>query len=125
MPYKNLELRKECNKRSFAKWYSLHKDKVLLRNKIRKKRDILDFENYKKTLKCSICDESRFWTLDFHHLDPATKEGTMSTLCFTVSKKKLQLEIDKCIVLCSNCHRDLHYNEKINKLLLKNKSNNI
>ena len=30
------------------------------------------------------------------------------------SKEKLLQEIDKCDVLCANCHRDLHYQERQN-----------
>ena len=67
--------------------------------------------NIKKTLKCSICGEDRWWVLDFHHTDPNKKEKHISHLI--ESPKKLQEELKKCIVVCSNCHRDLHY-KKIN-----------
>lgn len=50
--------------------------------------------------------------LDFHHLDPTYKE-------FNFSKKKvkwetLQKELDKCILVCANCHREIHEKEKAN-----------
>lgn len=36
----------------------------------------------------------------------------ISTLVGYCNKQKVIDEIDKCIVVCSNCHRDIHYNEK-------------
>jgi hypothetical protein len=51
-------------------------------------------EEYKKTLRCADCGQSHPATLDFHHLDPAKEE------------------IAKCVVLCANCHRIRHWNEK-------------
>lgn len=68
------------------------------------------FNEFKSNLKCSICGENRWWLLDFHHLDPSEKEGEVVNL--VQSPKRLEKELQKCIVLCSNCHRDLHYKEK-------------
>ena len=85
----------------------------------RKERDRLWMQSVKEKLNCSKCPEKRWWVLDFHHIDATTKEGTIATMLATVSKEKILQEIDKCIVLCSNCHRDLHYQEKINKKSLQ------
>lgn len=47
---------------------------------------------------------------DFHHTDPSTKEGKPTKLlCF--SWEALKKEIDKCTLLCSNCHRMEHKKE--------------
>jgi len=43
--------------------------------------------------------------LDFDHIDSATKEFTIGTAYTSVSLKRLYKEIDKCQVLCANCHR--------------------
>lgn len=65
----------------------------------------------KKANVCQICGESRWYVLDFHHINKKTVE--ISTLARQrVSLQRLKLEIDKCIIVCSNCHRELHYKEK-------------
>lgn len=58
--------------------------------------------------KCEKCGYDKYdGALEFHHLDPSKKD-------FAISKKKaryidkLKPELDKCILLCSNCHRELH-----------------
>ena len=80
-----------------------------------RRKNQLWLEEFKKTLKCSKCEESRHWVLDFHHTNPEEKEKSVSKLIKTSTKEKVLEEIDKCVVLCSNCHRDLHYQE--NKML--------
>lgn len=71
------------------------------------------FKNLKNSLKCSQCDESHPATLDFHHLSPDKKDFTVSQAVSSGhSIKKIETEISKCIVLCSNCHRKLHYEER-------------
>ena len=58
--------------------------------------------------KCAKCGDTRQYVLDFHHRDETEKEFTIGKL-----KKKdcqvLQNEINKCILLCANCHREFHY----------------
>ena len=48
-------------------------------------------------------------SLDFHHEDPTKKEYGISSNGSTISWEKLKIELDKCILLCANCHRELHY----------------
>ncbi len=70
------------------------------------------FTNYKKELKCSVCEESRHWCLDFHH--PSNdKEGNVSKFITDGYREKAIEEIQKCVVLCKNCHSDVHYQERI------------
>lgn len=48
--------------------------------------------------------------LDFHHLDPTAKERAVSTMC-AYNKKRIAAEINKCVVLCRNCHCEFHLGE--------------
>lgn len=57
--------------------------------------------------KCTKCGYFKNLTsLDFHHLDPLKKEAQLTTLTF--GAKSLASELDKCVLLCSNCHREHH-----------------
>jgi hypothetical protein len=63
-------------------------------------------------LKCS-CGEDRFVCLDFHHLDPSLKCFSISQVMGKWATTKIHIEqflaeVEKCIVLCANCHRVLH-----------------
>lgn len=60
--------------------------------------------------KCVRCGEDHLLVLDFHHQDPLTKENEVPKLLNAASKyKEAQEEAQKCIVLCSNCHRKEHH----------------
>ncbi len=67
---------------------------------------------------CIVCSESRSHLIDFHHLDPSKKDINVSKYSssggakFETKKIKLLEELDKCVTLCSNCHRDFHFYEK-------------
>lgn len=61
--------------------------------------------------KCSDCGgEFHIASYDFHHIKPSEKEHKPSSL-MTCSKERLYKELDKCILLCANCHRVHHYKE--------------
>ena len=70
-------------------------------------------EDYKKDKTCNRCSEERSWVLDFHHINPKNKIDGISAMCSSYGIKKIKEEIDKCELLCANCHRDLHYQEQI------------
>ena len=64
-------------------------------------------------LKCERCGENHPGVLDFHHTDPTVKESSVSVLIGQgCSFAKVEREIQKCIVLCSNCHRKVHWQER-------------
>lgn len=72
-----------------------------------------EISKIKSGLKCAKCGDSRFYVLDFHHIDPAEKDnGIAEMLRNNTSWDKIQEEIAKCIPLCANCHREFHYLEK-------------
>jgi len=64
---------------------------------------------YGLKLECSSCGYKRNKAaLCFHHLDPSEKELTFAGLV-KFSKEELDAEIDKCVILCHNCHMEEHY----------------
>lgn len=67
----------------------------------------------KSKLKCEHCGENTPICLDFHHIDPEKKSKSVAVLmCSGVKKGRILAEIKKCIVLCANCHRKLHYGKQ-------------
>jgi transposase len=66
--------------------------------------------------KCSRCHYDKcIWALEFHHLNPDEKDFSVSRYQY-LSWDKIQEELGKCIMVCSNCHRELHHQEYIDKL---------
>ncbi|HVS29698.1 MAG TPA: helix-turn-helix domain-containing protein [Solirubrobacteraceae bacterium] len=68
----------------------------------------------KKTLvseaggRCQLCGYDRYaGALHFHHLDPATKEFSLSHEGITLSLDRSRGEAQKCILLCANCHAEV------------------
>lgn len=61
--------------------------------------------------ECKKCGYNKcIGSLDFHHINPNEKDMNYSAFK-TIFNKRLTNELDKCILLCANCHRELHYNE--------------
>jgi Zn finger protein HypA/HybF involved in hydrogenase expression len=57
---------------------------------------------------CSICGYRRhLGALTFHHLDPSKKRFEIAR-GHTRSWDALVAEVRKCVVLCENCHREVH-----------------
>jgi hypothetical protein len=58
---------------------------------------------------CEICGYDKcISALEFHHLDPTQKDFGISQNGITRSWEKVKIELDKCIMVCSNCHREIH-----------------
>lgn len=101
---------KECEKEYKKKYYSQDPEKF--RQRVRERRDQIRewYREYKKSLRCGRCGEDHPACLQFHHTCPDEKELSLSQ-AFRAgwSLERLQSEIAKCEVLCSNCHFKEHY----------------
>jgi len=68
-----------------------------------------------KGFKCSKCGYDKCSAaLDFHHIDPSKKEFIPSKYRHTSWSKNeniIKKELDKCIILCANCHREEHFDK--------------
>jgi len=61
--------------------------------------------------KCSICDYDKCQaSLDFHHIKGSEKKR----INFASAWPKILKEIRQCVLLCANCHRELHFTENDN-----------
>ena len=105
MPFKN----PEDKRRYQRKWYAKNNKSEISKVAKRRKKIKDWFNDYKFKLKCSKCGESHPATLDFHHKKEKSK-GINFMTHWGYAKDTIKKEIDKCEVLCANCHRKLHHN---------------
>lgn len=86
-----------------------HKALVYLKRSIKRTTRKLEAIHHlgNKCLKCGISYHHSVY--DFHHVDQSEKEYLISDV-INLSKEKFWAEIDKCQLLCANCHRLEHYN---------------
>ena len=77
---------------------------ITLRSRLRRKKKEIDYLGG----ECSICGYNKSMSaLEFHHVDDTTKEFNISN-SYNMSWDCVKNELDKCILLCANCHRELH-----------------
>ncbi len=78
-----------------------------------KMRDIKQRAINYKGGKCEICGgEFHAACFDFHHKNPNEKDKSIAAMITpNVDWELLKDELDKCVLLCSNCHRVLHYGQ--------------
>ena len=104
---------KECRKNIRHQSYLKNKNSIISKQ-LEKRRKSQDWVRQFKT-KCEQCGETHPATLDFHHLqdkDHGIANLTNRNNLTTKIKDLIKIEIQKCIVLCSNCHRKIHWEEK-------------
>ena len=107
---------KECHRVLKRKHYSEKREQYQRTQQRRNKRVRKWMDEYKRSHPCEECGESHIATLTFHHKDPTQKEFNLSiSYVRKVGSEKLLKEIEKCRVLCFNCHAKLHYNERHTK----------
>ncbi|HLB66093.1 MAG TPA: HNH endonuclease signature motif containing protein [Candidatus Saccharimonadales bacterium] len=58
--------------------------------------------------KCQICGYVKYQgALDFHHIDPSTKSFGIGLNGHSRSWERVKEELDKCLLVCANCHREI------------------
>jgi hypothetical protein len=106
MPYKNKTEQLIAQKQHYAdnrkdyKWRQQERREAA-RNYI---------NDIKKRSSCKNCGNNNYIVLDFHHRDKNLKEITANEMVANkYSPSRIDLELEKCDVLCSNCHRIVHH----------------
>ena len=92
------------------RWRKRHADTLRVRRRIDARLHKIKCIEYLGG-KCIKCGESHPATLDFHHRNPEEKELDLGSANCTRSWDIICAELDKCDLLCANCHRILHYND--------------
>src|SRR5208282_531765 len=98
--YKDKEKRRLASKRSYEKHKEAKRQRALEAR--RRNRDFL--QTYKASKGCARCSIRDSRVLEFHHV--GEKEINVARAAgLGWSLERLMTEIEKCIVLCANCHR--------------------
>lgn len=59
--------------------------------------------------KCKYCNYDKcIEALEFHHIDPNEKDFSISDRDIKLDWEEIKKELDKCVLVCSNCHREIH-----------------
>ena len=105
---RDIGLRKKYDR----EYYQRNKDNLmkLRKKKYRKlKRDMVNLMGG----ACSICKYNKcISALEFHHEKGTKKDNSVGFLISRGCMRKAREEVKKCILLCSNCHRELHFKER-------------
>ena len=76
---------------------------------MRRRRKVKAMAVEHKGGQCERCGYNKFLgALEFHHKDPSKKDFGISSEGITRSWAKVKTELDKCVMLCSNCHKEVH-----------------
>lgn len=58
---------------------------------------------------CQCCKYNKYiGALEFHHINPDEKDFGISVKGYTRSWENNKKELDKCVLVCSNCHKEIH-----------------
>lgn len=86
-------------------WCKPCNNKITYQKQLDRKAECVNY----KGGKCIVCGYNKYiGSLDFHHLDPTKKEFNISSLR-SYNFNSLKKELDKCVLLCKNCHSETHH----------------
>ena len=110
--FKDPVVRKAKQKLYSRKYYEKNKRRIIRKAKSVKDKARDEWIAYKSKQRCSHCRKKHPAIIDFHHV---IKEGKRSVNYLAVNQTNIPEAIkeaeEKCIPLCSNCHRIFHWNE--------------
>ena len=102
-----------CNLDCWKKFYQ--------KNFIKKKNQADEIRKKKKS--CELCGYRKWHPcLEWHHIEPKDKKFSINYIPKRRSSYEVDAEIAKCVVLCCNCHNEIHRGcietkEKLDRLL--------
>lgn len=116
----------EYHRKKALEWYYRNKEEAALKAKTWRSNNLeyiktKQRENKRKRKEqaieylggcCQKCQQKFHPAVyEFHHVEPLTKDRDPSKMLL-LSWVKIQAELDKCVLLCANCHRLTHYEDK-------------
>ncbi|MBP7805003.1 MAG: hypothetical protein KA052_02120 [Candidatus Pacebacteria bacterium] len=109
MPYKSDEKRKEYQKKWNRTYYLKHTKKEKERTGLRRQKLREYVQGLKQNKSCIFCPENESVCLEFHHRDKKAKDFSLANAhVLGWSIEKINCEVEKCVLLCANCHRKVH-----------------
>ena len=109
-----------CAKQYVKRWQGKNRPYFRKWDKDRRTKGMEFLQKWKTDQGCRECGERHVACLDFHHLVPSNKKFNVSKGASRsrLTDECLLAEIEKCEVLCSNCHRKLHWEGRKNVRLI-------
>lgn len=100
---------KLANKREKERlWQAANRERVNKKQRDRSRQNKLAAIDYLGGVCVNCGGTFHSSVYDFHHRDPSEKDFEISKIKWK-SFENFKDELDKCDLLCSNCHRELHY----------------
>lgn len=91
-------------------YYNKNKDYFYSKANISRIRNQNFIFEIKKQAKCKICQFNKTECLEFHHKNIKEKTHNISEMVLHgFALDKIKKEIEKCDIICRNCHKDIHY----------------
>lgn len=119
MPYKDKALKKARDSLYRKSYYRANKEAIQARVARNKRLAREKWIEFKAQQLCHHCGASHPAIIDFHHI---VRDGTQESVNRMAADNRwaaIYKEVKKCIPLCSNCHRILHWNESRGRMITK------
>ena len=113
MPYKDKEKQREYQRKWVNNKYATHTEEIKKQKNDNRNKKRQWLNDYKAECGCFMCGIKNPVVLEMHHKDPSTKRETLAYLTSgNWSLDVIKEEAEKCEVVCANCHRIIHHNER-------------
>jgi hypothetical protein len=114
------KLSRDANKEYYQQYRKEHyqKNKEAYKKRARERKKLYKeaWTEYKATLSCVQCGQNHPATFDFHHVQRSPSNRQINRLLACGAFRRAIEEVQtKCVVLCANCHRIHHHNERLEK----------
>lgn len=107
---------KEKTRQYHREYYKKNRERIKEQQKEWRRKNRSAWLAYKSSLSCIKCGISNPVVIDFHHVAPSPDDKKVNVLASTGQYKAAYKEAEeRCIPICANCHRILHWEEHRNK----------
>lgn len=108
--YREIEGELGINRGTISYWCNKDRPKKMVAQKQAKRTELKRRCVQYKGGRCEICGFDKYLSaLEFHHVDPSSKERNIASLGVrNWNFERVKAELDKCVLVCANCHRGIH-----------------